>query len=240
MPYCPKCGVEVDIDKKNCPLCDFDIPDIGLDKSAPLKRKFPYAQNITTDKSIELKSKIYYVISIISLATILVLLYFKVFVVPDAIWIKYAYVSVFYGWIFTFFFLGFINSFKINSFASCLTTILITLTFDYFDKSLSWSLTIALPIIVTAFIISIILAFLFKRSKNKNKFIFIPSYIGSGLSLLCIIIDFITNYNFTNTYKLSWSIIVFILLNSITAILLGLYYRLSIRLKEKLKRKLHI
>ena len=28
MPYCAKCGVEVENGVKNCPLCKFPIPDI--------------------------------------------------------------------------------------------------------------------------------------------------------------------------------------------------------------------
>ena len=42
MPYCAKCGVEVENGVKNCPLCKFPIPDIlsGEGKKEE-ERKYP-------------------------------------------------------------------------------------------------------------------------------------------------------------------------------------------------------
>lgn len=57
MAYCPKCGVEVDNNVKNCPLCDFPIPDIGEEPKG--EKRYPLAVNTYPEDHLEKKNQIF-------------------------------------------------------------------------------------------------------------------------------------------------------------------------------------
>src|SRR5665811_1679312 len=71
MAYCPKFGIEVERDTKNCPLCDCPLPDVDeiLDSQG---RKYPQAINTYHEDHLEKKNKAIFSIGIIVLSLLVI------------------------------------------------------------------------------------------------------------------------------------------------------------------------
>ena len=239
MPYCAKCGIEVDKKEKNCPLCQFPIPYIEGLEDEHEEEAFPIAQNIYPDRVIILKHKIFLTIIIVLLASVPILLAIKAFIPSTANGIHYALISIAATIFCVYFLFGYLSLHK-NILGISLTTILLTYLLDAADHKMTWFYNVALYIILLATLIVLIYTYLYKRSKHRNQFVYIPTYILSAIGLLTVAMESVVSYRINDKIQLTWSLIVLGSTFGVCLLLLGLYHGLPDNVKAKLKRKLHI
>lgn len=240
MPYCPKCGVEVDYKITNCPLCTFPIPDIPDENNNIKVSKFPRPENKYYETILKIKNQIFFTLSILIFCAVLILITINSIIDAHPLAINYSIISVVAAWFYIFIFLGYISSLYYSILGIGIVTMFLTLGIDYVDGRINWFFSYALPVIILALAIIYLFLYLYNRSKLLNKFIFIPSYLFIGISLLSVGLECILDYQAKKSISLSWSLIVFIVLISIAVLLISLYYKLPDIIKEKIKRKLHI
>lgn len=240
MPFCPKCGVEVDYKVQKCPLCTFPIPEIIEKEISVKKSKFPQPENKYYENILKLKNQIFFTLSILIFSAVLILMTVSSIIKIHPFAINYSIISVIATWFYIFILLGYISNQYYSILGLGIITIFFTLGLDYVDSEINWYFSYALPIIILVLLIVFLFLYLYNRSRLLNQFIFIPSYLCIGISLLSVGLECILDLQVTRPIHLSWSLIVLIILMSIAVLLLSLYYKLPDRMKEKIKRKLHI
>ena len=236
MPYCSKCGVQVESSIKNCPLCQFPIPNIeGIDT---VESNFPNPENSYPLKRLAKKKRWFSILTTL----IIIIIGLNIFIdfKYDSLlqWSKIVTVCLLTTWVYIFLFFGFINSFIINLVLFSANTLLLTVLLDYiFDNKLTWFYELSLPIILMFTVLAILFAFLF--SKTKRKGINVVSYILLPASIYCIGTEaFISKY-ILGEIVLYWSLIVLITALPISFLLLYLHYGIPEKYWVKLKRKFH-
>lgn len=236
MPYCSKCGVEVDYNIKKCPLCDFPIPVIEPEEKK--EDRFPLPQNSYPDKVKRRKRRTFIIISVILLTMVELTLFQNFSVSGEFTWSKYSAVSIIASWIYMFFLFRFIPKFRISVIGISITTIFLLYFLDSFNGKLEWFVLIGLPCVLMGALTTIIFAYLFKKSRKKG--LNIVSYILLALTLYCIVIDAFISLHTNHFIKFYWSIIVALALLPISILFLYLHYGLPEKYKIKLERKFHI
>ncbi|MBC7961241.1 MAG: hypothetical protein H7X94_15390 [Vallitaleaceae bacterium] len=242
MAYCPKCGVELDNYIKNCPLCDFPIPNT-LDPSSQIEedalKKYPHAININRKDQMIMKNKIFFSFLVVVISAVIILAILKLIYPHSAIVADYAMLTFIALLFYMFFLFGYLK-FGFNLIGLALTTLFITYSIDYQMESVSWFLNFALPIVSVIYVDALIFFFLYKKSRKRNQFVYVPSLSLLFLSILCMGIDGVISHELRGTLRLSWSLIVLISSSAITIILLGVYHGIPEKSKTWLKRKLHV
>lgn len=240
MAYCPKCGVEVDNNVRECPLCNFPIPDIyGMHEDTETN-KFPEARNMYVKTLETLRNKIFITVFLLSIISIVTLLTIGLIRSSISDYMTGVVICVMAGLIYLFIIMGYIPHLRIGTGIFGATILLQSFLLDYIDGEIEWSLTYALPITISAIAIFMITIHLYKKGKHKNHFIFIPVYTAVGVSILSIIIETVLSINNDGTLKISWSLVVFISLQLFAVIMTGLYNVLPEDMREKLRRVFHV
>ncbi len=237
MPYCFKCGVEIDYDINKCPLCDFPIPKIEVEEKEDINR-YPSPQNMYPKKAKKRKQKIFIILSVALLSLMGLLLFLNISALGKWTWSKYSTVSIFATLIYLFFLFGFVPKFKTSLIGISMNTIILLYFLDLFDGKLEWFRLIGLPCVFMGTLETIIIAHLFKRTKKKGSNI--VAYILLAISVYCIGVEGFISLHTREVIKLYWSMIVSIVLFPLALLLLYLHYGLPEKYKVKLKRKFHI
>lgn len=240
MAYCPKCGVEVDKNVKECPLCNFPIPDIDNMHENTEINKFPEARNMYIRTLETLRNKIFITIFLLSIISIVILLTIGLIRSSISDYMTGLIIFVMAGLIYLFIIMGYIPSLKIGSSVFAATVILHSFLIDYVDGNIGWSLTYALPIAISSYAIFLLTVHFYKKGKHKNHFIFIPVYTAVGVGILSLIVESVISINFDGTLKITWSLVVFISLQLFAVIMTGLYNVLPEDMREKLRRVFHV
>lgn len=237
MPYCCKCGVEVDFNITNCPLCDFSIPKIEPVEMIDSHR-FPIPQNIHTKKVKKIKRNIFKIITVILLSIMGLAIFQNITELGKLTWGKYSTVSIIASLIYLFFLFGFIPDFKASVIGISINTIFLLYFLDVFNGKIEWFIILGLPSVFMGTISIIIFTILHKRTKKKG--LNIVSYILISISLYCVVIESFISLYLNHFVHLYWSIIVSILLAPLAVLFLYLHYGLPEKYKVKLERKFHI
>lgn len=240
MAYCPRCGVEIDNNFKKCPLCDFPIPDISESKQTENLDKFPRAKNMYPQKLEAFRNKLFITFFLLSIESIIILFSIGLYKKSISNYTTGVIFCITVAMIYVFLLMGYITSIRIVVASIGATTIIFNLLLDYINGTITWSLTYSLPITISAVMIFTIMHQVYKKSKHKTHFIFIPIYICIGLSIFILIIEVIISLNIYNSMRLSWSLIVFVSLLGFSGILTSLYYKLPEIIKEKMNRIFHV
>ena len=236
MPYCSKCGVEVDNDVIKCPLCQFKIPEIDGLISEP--SKFPIAINEYPQQLVDLKIKIFKSIAIFLSSTVIILLLLNRKISGEITWSKYTSLIFLAMIIYAFFCFGFIKSFRKSFTGVTITTIVLLFLIDIIKDGLTWFVPVGLPITLAIFFIVMIIVYISKRSRSRG--LNVIAYSLLGVSILCLIIEFcLTNYVY-GFVDLSWSTIVCVQLFALAVILLYIHYRFPEKYKNRIKRFFHV
>lgn len=236
MPYCAKCGVEVENNVEGCPLCQFPIPDI--EHYNEVHTKFPDPENSYPLKMLAKKKKWLSIVTTVYFIIGSLLLFIDYNSNQLLEWSKYAVISLMASWVYVFLLFGFIKNFLANLFIFSVNTLALTLALDYvFDYELNWFYSLSMPIVVMFTLLSMLFAFLF--SKTRRKGINVVSFILLPASFYCIGTEaFISKY-ILGRVVLYWSIIVLIAALPISFLLLYLHYGIPEKYWVKLKRKFH-
>ncbi|MEG0075138.1 MAG: hypothetical protein RR310_04030 [Eubacterium sp.] len=238
MAYCPKCGVEVDNNVKNCPLCDFPIPDIGEKKV--VEKRYPLAVNTYPEDHLEKKNKIFYSLEIIAAAVFFMTLVLC-FIFP--IDMRLIFVIMISDIAIVFYLLFCFNYLPpwVNILGSYGTTLFISYgIYKIIGGSGNWFTNYVLPITTLLFIDLAIFGFIFLKNRHRNQFIYVPTFIISFTIILTLGIDAIVTWDIYGVLHLSWSLIVAVSGVCVIALLMGIYHGIPEKTKAYLKKKLHV
>lgn len=239
MAYCPKCGVEVEHDVKNCPLCDFPIPNVD-DEYDPQGSKYPQAINTYYEDHLGKKNKAFFSISIIAVSMVIILGVISLIYPWNHMLLKYiglADISIF---AIIFFSMGYL---KPNyNFLGAYVTVVITCLCAYLigGSQNGWFLNYALPIVSLVYLDISLFRFIFKHTRQKSQLIFIPSNLILFVIVLAIGIDAIISLNFLGTLHLTWSLVVGVSGICIIILLQTIYHRIPEKTRKMLKKKMHV
>ncbi len=237
MPYCPKCGVEVDKKRKTCPLCNFNIPPINEEEINEEKETFPHAENIYREELIRRKNIAFYTVEMILLSMLGI--FMVISEVYNVSFMSYFIASTLSLIFYVFFFFNYLKK-KYNYLGIFITTILLTYTLSRFTESSLWFLKYSLPIILVTFGDILFVGYLYNKFKSKNAFIYNPVLFLIFVSIISLGIDFIVSLALNFDRLLSWSLIVCVSTLPIVVIMLGIYHKTSEKVKETLKKRFHI
>lgn len=219
MPYCPKCGVEVETN--HCPLCNYKI-------NRDIHTK-PFSHTVDIEKKkIEISTKdkkrifnasgLFFAILISSITLTTDLLLDK-----KADWSIYPILVVSTMALMTTASLYIKGIFK--GVVIILLLLLMLFALDYQIPAKNFFLEISLPITSITAVISFIIIIIIKNSKKVG--VNIPGYILIGISILNISIDLlIQNFRY-GIPMITWSVITSVSIIPIAIFLLYIHYVLS-------------
>ena len=239
MAYCSNCGVELNDNVENCPLCDFEVPkSLVIDKNR--NEYYPRAINAHTNVTDALKNKILYAYSMVSFAVALILFVLGSIIRPEHLIFQYSMGCIIASILYMFLLLGYIKKLTRILMSLGLLTWILCVFLDSIDGAFTWSILWAMPIIIASTIVFVTVAIFYKKGKHTKHFIFIPVYICIGLAVLLPLVELIIQYNLYHHLKLTWSMVSTISLLAFSAIVAGLYYQTPEYIKERLIRIFHI
>lgn len=240
MPYCPRCGVEVEANKMKCPLCN--TPLQPLDEEQPdYKSKYP--DDVPKDEQKPPKEKkkkkkrllIFEITSVILVIPLIVSITTNLIIDGTVTWSLYPIASLLLAWFMISAPLLFPNNVVAIAAGEFIPLLVYFLVIDLLDNGqLNWYVRIALPIIVSVGAASFIIAF--GSLKSKNKGLNIPAYFLFGASIICLIVDVCVTSYINSALGLKWSLYVLVPAMLTGGFLLYLHFRVT---KNKdLKRRL--
>jgi hypothetical protein len=238
MPYCSKCGVEVEESVERCPLCSAPIQRFDGSGSPVLK---PYPDHVINPDAapLPLHERLKIALEIVSvflgiaLAVIILvdLLYSK-----RLTWSVYPTAAIAYLWLclaMPVFLLG--RPWLVFAVLGP-ATILFVFLLDAYDGSIDWFLSYGLPI--TGLSVIVIFAVTLSSALSKRRGLNVAGFALLGAAVLCMGIDLTIMANITGRLKLSWSEIVALILMPASALLL--YFHFRITKKKDLRKVFHI
>lgn len=239
MAYCPKCGVEVERDTQNCPLCDFPLPDVD-ETYDPQGYKYPQAINTYHEDHLGKKNKAFFSIGIIVLS-LLVILGVVYLVYP---WnhelIKYISVVDLSIFAVVFFSMGYLKP-QYNFLGTYITVLVATLGIYLISGNQNgWYFNYAIPIATLVYLDICIFMLIFKHTRHRSQFIYIPTNLILFVIVFAIGLDSIICFNYWGTLHLTWSLIVAVSGICIIALLQGIYHRIPEKTRKMLKKKMHV
>lgn len=239
MPYCAKCGVEVEHHEKTCPLCDYPIPNLEDEAYKDTRHAFPEGQNMYNEQVKGLKNKILYVIVSLATLTLPILFSIRIYYPQVSLGMSYAMISVIVAPFYLYFILSYLEVYY-NIMGIGITSIFFTFVLDHIKYPATWFYSYALPLILWGVAIICLFILFYRKSRNRNKLVYVPTYIIGSIGLLSVGIDGLIGYRNHGRITLTWSIVVLTSSLALCLLLLGLYYGLPRHVKNSIKRKLHM
>lgn len=238
MPYCPKCGVEISYSVKDCPLCDFPMPNLSDTFESEEDKKFPNPTNIYSSKHEQLKKLIFSILLSISICGIFVAILQNIYFSKTMTWSKYSTVSIISGIIYLYIILK--TNLSLDKFIISIgsNTFILVFLLDILDGDLYLSITLGLPCIflATIFILSLVKLIRISNHPGFN----IGAYVIFILTLYFLAVDTLLCLNFKEKLSLTWSIIIAFIGFPLSIALLYIHYKLPEQYKEKFRKKFHI
>ncbi len=237
MPFCSKCGVEVDENVLNCPLCGTPIQKLAGENSIP---GTPYPRESLQD---EKKSAEKYnlhltwiIITVIFFIPLFVLLTLNFEYKGMNAWTGYALSSIIAAWLCVTIVLFSIKNYLIYTTAIMVVIGLLLFFFDFLYDKMSWFFPVALPSLILFYLLSLTVIILAIRVKEKG--LNIGAFILIAAGILCFCFDSLLSNLMFKVVKPSWSFVVLSVLIPLSLLFLFLHYVMKKRIK--FKRVFHI
>jgi len=241
--YCPKCGVEVETNQKNCPLCEFSIPVIEAQSDSDdfeyvTKLQFPKPENIYPGKLIDIKKRTFFALSIFLLINAAIYVANKLF--SNSLTLSTGFVTAigFSLWIYCFVLFGLIKNRKIGIALLIINTFAFTFLIDILFNGLNWFIPVFVPATIL-FSVLLILLTIYMRIRRKKTINFIFP-ITIAISIFLIGYDAIISRWVNGTIILSWSVFASVELIGFCLLLLFFYHKMPQKMFNKLRKKMHV
>ncbi len=226
MPYCSRCGVEVDDNIKFCPLCNSKIQHFN--KTPVIPENFPTDSMIPSDYQLpfEKKKKIIWSIFSFLLAITLFIIFAVNFLLNRTItWGWIPIFSILLCWGIT----AIIYYLYKKIYFFILSVFILIMTYLFFILLLFHNLNIffllALPILISIFINIFFFIIILKNIKKKGYNII--GFLLIATTLLCICIDAIITFFITSKFLITWSIVAIALSFPLTIFFFYIHYILK-------------
>lgn len=244
MPYCPKCGVQVENQRSTCPLCSFPIPNVEEPKKNVTERegyllnryRLKQAENRRRWKEARVFVYMGITFSLVVLSLIFGILDYHFSGILS--WSKYVISSNLAVVILLFFLLKIIPGFLPNFLGLGITTGSFLYILDSLNGTIGWFWDLGLVICINTMIWLFILRMLIRHTHRRG--LNIPAYSLIAGTLACISLELIRDLYQGADLHLTWSIPVVTTLVPLAGILLFLHLLISPRIREKFMRKFHL
>ncbi|MBN2735761.1 MAG: hypothetical protein JXR70_02190 [Spirochaetales bacterium] len=227
MPYCSRCGVELDNDVSKCPLCETPV-QILSDRIPPIK-KYP-DQPVHDPDSLKLSGKqlrlfIWEILTVSLMLPALVVFFTDLVTGLNITWARYPILALLMVWGLASFPILFYKIPVILVFSEVIVLNIFLWAIDFFiDGAADWYFLIALPILILATLVvgSVVLASVLSQKKGAN----IAGFCLIGIGFLGLGLDMIIESGLYNRFQTTWSVYVLIPSLSLAAVLLYFHYRI--------------
>jgi hypothetical protein len=234
--YCQNCGVELEDNMTICPLCEEPVTN-NHSGEAPNKKFISQKDYFSQAKmSLPQKKITWEIVSIVLLSGTIASFIVDFFINHNMSWSEYtvaigltifSYVSLFAFWD---------QRTIIKIIGGFIVSSVFLVFLDALTNGINWSIRLAIPLLLAANLIVIILISVIQRSKFKG--INLIAYAFIAAALLCLSIDTILSFFETRLVKLRWSIIVSACVIPVVMVLFFLHYRF--KKGRSLKKTFHI
>lgn len=246
MAYCPRCGIETDNRRRNCPLCECFIPQIeelnnkvnSSNSENESMIKFPQPAGFSRGYFVDLKIIFFRAISLFILINILFLAGIQIKEMTINLFSIYLMFTLLSIWLYLLIFLGFIINKKLALFLLITNSIGFALLLDLFYSGLGWFFPVFFPVIILGSAILIISAIIIRVRKSKSLMIIL--YFVFAIAAFLTGTEIIVSNYIRKQIVLSWSLLISVELIILTLLFLFFYYKLPVKILDKLKKKMHI
>ncbi len=224
MPYCSRCGVELDEYVAVCPLCFTPVAQQRNSKP-PKKTVFPDKAIPEKDKGV-LRFLAWEIVSVSLLTAFLIVALTNIITSFGVTWARYPLASIVLIWLLaTFPLLLPKKPLLISVFSACAIMLFLVLV-DLMDNgAIDWFYYIALPISFMLIVVTsaVVTACIKAKTKGAN----IAAFILFGVGIITGGLDMILHFALTGTIGLTWSLFVIIPILFTGIFLLYIHYRLA-------------
>ncbi len=236
MPYCSRCGVEVNDEIAKCPLCHSPIQKF-YEEPEP-GRDFPTDQLNPAAPRLSPREKIRIAFSITSfgiLIPLMITLSVDIVLTRSISWSIYPIIGLVGSWLLTI--VPITKPAKSNLIIWSETIVLwgVFASLSLFTDLSSRVFQLSFPIILTGAVITQAIVTLSGRTARKGGNI--AGFILLGIGVFCGVTDFIVSGSVMGHQGMSWSLIVIAALIPVSGMLLYLHYR---KKKSRLAKFFHI
>ncbi|MBN1412463.1 MAG: hypothetical protein JW969_16570 [Spirochaetales bacterium] len=239
MPFCTKCGVEVDDFTAKCPLCNTPIQKLP-ESEQPSLTNYPVSDpDKGADRRKMDKHAVYFgwmILSVALFTPLFVILTIGIQLNALDTWAGYPVFSLVAAWI-----CGTIIFFLRKRPVIATTCIMVSLgillfCFDFLRGGLTWFFPVGLPLLLLFYVLSTAVVMVSTRVKEKG--LNIGAFIMIASGIFCIGMDILFSAYTSNKIIPTWSTIVISALFPLALFLLLLQYLL--KKKIKFKRFFHL
>jgi hypothetical protein len=230
MTCCRNCKVELDLTMNFCPLCGEPVSARESDQKDHMefRRSEQEKKIISQYKELTNKQrrKLFWELSaIIIVSGVIVSVIINLVMNRGITWSKYPAVigaALFLDITFLAFWQHRVYLLLTGSFIS---TSALLMVLESFNKDMSWSLSLGVPLLLAAFLITFGLISLIRFSSQRGLNLIAYTLLAIGLLTMCI--EGIITLNTINRLTFQWSLIVLACILPVTGILLFIHYRLK-------------
>ena len=240
MIICPKCGVELDERMSRCPLCNSGVghqfqPDPNS-KAYDDQRDEKLLSDFVNLTGSQKRKLFWELAGIILFSGILVTLIIDIVTAGNITWSRYT---------FTVCLVIFVNITLLSFWrqrlvillgGSFISTSLLLVLLDLYNEKVGWGTQLGVPLLLALYIILFLLVILVRFTKHKGFNVIGYSFIAAGILSLCI--EGMLDLYFNGKITFRWSLIAFVSMIPIAAMLFFIHYRLNRGIE--LRRFFHI
>jgi hypothetical protein len=233
MNLCKKCGVALEEEIKQCPLCSSIVNDTLKESNLAKKPALQNTRPATKDRYI-LQRILWQVTSVVLFSCILSTLIIDLVVHKEITWSVYPVTvcTIIFSYASLFAFWHAKTIFKIT--VGLIISSLLFIVLDLLLQNVPWPLQLGLPLLIAINLVAVLLMGVIKKTRHRD--LNIVAYTGVAIMVLCICIEGIISL-YEGRIIIRWSVIVAACLLPVTAVLLFMHYR--IKKDPDLKRIFH-
>jgi hypothetical protein len=236
MPYCSRCGVEVDDSVARCPLCDAPIQKFSEDDGSPWPSEeapIPPTPPLSGDERIALSKTITTLGFLIPASVVLTVDWF---ISKELDWSLYTLISLGAAWMWAIIPLMFPRLPYLIIGLATLVAVALEWGIGLVSGSIIWILKMGMPIVILAGGLAALVTLMGRTAKEVGSNL--AGWILIAAAIQSMGIDIFTNFGITGSWAPGWSIVVVSTLLPIAALLLYIHYRPSRR--SRLRRYFHV
>ncbi|MCG8453346.1 MAG: DUF6320 domain-containing protein [Spirochaetales bacterium] len=236
MPYCSRCGVEVEPQTPECPLCDAPIQRLPGDDSRPWPHDEAPKHSAPALSADERQALAKSITSLGFLIPVAIVLTVDWFVTRSITWSLWPLVTLGAAWLWAL--IPIALGRKPHLMITSITVVGIALLWGlgWLSGSVRWVITIGMPLVIIAGILANLILLLARHRKHIGSNL--AGWILIAITILNICADVLVRLNFQLSGVPGWSLIVAATLLPVAALLLYLHYRPS--RKARLRRYFHV
>lgn len=240
MNYCKNCEVELDTDMIFCPLCGLKSGEEPITYALPIEKEADFKDRTLNEIErltiVQRLRLIWKISGIILISGIIITLTINFIVSHNISWAKYNLIASTAAFINISCIVFLRKKPLLLTVSSLLSFIVLFMTIDYFNGNGDWGVKLAIPIVTSVYVLSLVVLELIRMANQIGFNILAVVFLAIALLLVCIEI-FVSLY-IQNRIILNWSIIAVASIIPISILLFVLHYRLKKGIE--LKRFFHI